>query len=105
MNIPKSLKQSRQFSVIMKKITELMSMKSPEKYLYLSFAIAYLLMPADIIPDLTPVVGWLDDLLVIVWSIDAIRRNVPFNEWKKSIKTRLTEWKHKMKRGENEQKE
>jgi len=30
---------------------------------------------------------------------------VPFNEWRKSIKTRLTEWKNKIKRGENEQKE
>jgi len=105
MNTQNNFKQKRQFSVIIKTVAELSTIDSSSKELYLSFAIAYLFMSVDFMPNLRPIIVWLDDLLVIVWSIDAIRRNVPFNEWRKSIKTRLTEWKNKIKRGENEQKE
>ena len=29
----------------------------------------YIASPVDIIPDFVPVAGWLDDLLVILWTI------------------------------------
>lgn len=43
-------------------------------------AVAYLLMPLDFLPDLLPVIGWLDDLLVLsgmlawVWQSFRARR-------------------------------
>jgi uncharacterized membrane protein YkvA (DUF1232 family) len=32
-------------------------------------AILYLLMPVDIIPDVAPVVGWLDDIMFLIGAL------------------------------------
>lgn len=37
--------------------------------LFLGVAIIYVLSPLDIIPDIIPVIGWLDDLLVGIGGI------------------------------------
>ena len=34
----------------------------------------YLLSPIDIIPDIIPIVGWIDDLIILIGGIYAIRR-------------------------------
>ena len=39
--------------------------------------VAYLLMPLDIIPDFIPVVGQLDDLLLIVLAVGLVLRLTP----------------------------
>lgn len=40
----------------------------------LAVALAYLFVPADVVPDAIPVVGWIDDLVVILAAIaNAIR--------------------------------
>ena len=39
-------------------------------------AIIYVISPLDLIPDFIPVVGWLDDLGVLVWAA----RQVFFNK-------------------------
>lgn len=39
-------------------------------------AMLYVISPLDLIPDLIPVVGWLDDLGVLVWAA----RQVFFNK-------------------------
>ncbi len=40
-------------------------------------AIAYLLFPADLIPDFIPVAGWIDDLLVMCLAIYMYRKEHP----------------------------
>lgn len=32
-------------------------------------ALAYALIPFDIIPDATPIIGFIDDLLVYLWAL------------------------------------
>ena len=36
----------------------------------------YLLSPIDLIPDFVPVIGQLDDLLLLMWLTKYVRRNV-----------------------------
>jgi uncharacterized membrane protein YkvA (DUF1232 family) len=33
--------------------------------LFVALAVLYVIMPADLIPDIAPVIGWLDDLGVV----------------------------------------
>lgn len=48
-----------------------------------ALGVAYLLFPFDFLPDLMPVVGWIDDLLVIVGVLSYV-----LNFRKKSLETR-----------------
>lgn len=39
--------------------------------------IAYLLSPIDLVPILVPIVGLLDDLIIVPWGISILVRNLP----------------------------
>jgi len=39
-------------------------------------AIAYFISPVDVIPDVIPVFGWLDDALVVAWTLHSISGDV-----------------------------
>lgn len=36
--------------------------------------LAYLLLPVDLVPDVVPVVGWADDVVVAVWVLRSVVR-------------------------------
>jgi uncharacterized membrane protein YkvA (DUF1232 family) len=40
-------------------------------------AIIYLLMPVDVIPDVAPVVGWLDDLVFLLSALAMLLGSAP----------------------------
>ncbi|WP_424354341.1 YkvA family protein [Methanobacterium sp. MBAC-LM] len=56
--------------------------------------IAYLLSPIDLIPDFIPVIGYLDDFLLITVGIPILLKMVPkeiMNEHRESAKTKFSE--------------
>lgn len=42
---------------------------------------AYALSPIDLIPDFIPVLGWLDDLLIVPLGLWTVRRMIPRDLW------------------------
>jgi uncharacterized membrane protein YkvA (DUF1232 family) len=38
----------------------------------LGFAAAYVASPIDIIPEFIPVIGWIDDVLLLVYALDSL---------------------------------
>jgi uncharacterized membrane protein YkvA (DUF1232 family) len=56
--------------------------------------IAYLLSPIDLIPDFIPIIGYLDDLLLITVGIPLLLRAIPkeiMDEHRKNAKSKLNE--------------
>ena len=45
-------------------------------YLTIAGAIAYVVLPADVIPDFIPIVGWIDDTFVLKMVIDSISEEI-----------------------------
>jgi len=90
-------KHSYQNNVHISKINALLNLISKSsnksKMLYLAFATFYFINPFDVIPDLAPVVGFLDDLLVCTTALECIKQMIPFGEFKKQIKTKLSQFK------------
>ncbi|MYA41650.1 MAG: DUF1232 domain-containing protein [Gemmatimonadetes bacterium] len=47
-------------------------------------AIVYFLMPIDVFPDFIPVGGFVDDVAVIIWVVDAVKEELAkFKEWER----------------------
>ena len=43
--------------------------------------VAYALSPIDLIPDFIPILGWLDDLLIVPLGLSVVRRLIPDPLW------------------------
>ena len=39
-------------------------------------ALGYLILPADLIPDFLPVVGYTDDLAALMWALYSVAKNI-----------------------------
>jgi uncharacterized membrane protein YkvA (DUF1232 family) len=40
----------------------------------LALLLGYLLLPIDLVPDVVPVLGWADDVVVVAWALRAVVR-------------------------------
>ena len=54
-------------------------------------ALGYLILPADLIPDFLPAVGYTDDLAALMWALYSVARNVT-PEVKIMARQKLGEW-------------
>ena len=54
-------------------------------------ALAYLVSPIDLIPDLTPFVGYTDDIAIIMWALARVAGCVD-SEVKRKTTKKLKEW-------------
>ena len=52
----------------------------PARLLAIAVA-AYALSPIDLIPDFIPILGWLDDLLIVPLGLSVVRRLIPDPLW------------------------
>ena len=65
-------------------------LKDPATPTWVRLAIAgglgYLILPADFIPDIFPLIGWLDDATVVAGVITAIRSRIKDRHWEQADK-------------------
>ena len=54
-------------------------------------ALGYLILPADLIPDFLPVVGYTDDLAALMWALYSVAKNIT-PEVKIMARQKLGEW-------------
>lgn len=54
-------------------------------------ALGYFILPIDLIPDMTPGVGYTDDMAALLWALHAVWSNVT-PEIEKKAKACLREW-------------
>lgn len=48
----------------------------------ITFAFAYVLFFLDLIPDFIPVVGWLDDMVVLTWLMNSLQGEIEsYRKW------------------------
>ncbi len=58
--------------------------------LLIAAGLVYFVSPIDIIPDFIPVLGYLDDMTIILWIANAIREDVEnYQEWESTYATTL----------------
>jgi len=70
----------------------MMSKNTPAKdKALIAGALAYFVSPIDIIPDGIPVVGFADDLVVLLFVLKTVRQNVT-DEIKNQAKAKLADW-------------
>ena len=54
-------------------------------------ALGYFILPLDLIPDITPGVGYTDDMAALLWALHAVWSNVT-PEIERKARARLKEW-------------
>jgi uncharacterized membrane protein YkvA (DUF1232 family) len=64
----------------------------------LALLLGYLLLPVDLVPDVVPVLGWADDVVVVAWALrtvvrragpEALERHWPGDEAGRDVVLRL----------------
>lgn len=64
--------------------------------LFAAITVTYALSPIDLIPDFIPVLGYLDDVVLLPALIALTIRFIPIDVWKKNQKKAEELWENKM---------
>ena len=64
---------------------------TPKTKLIIAAALGYFILPADAIFDLTPIIGYSDDLGVLIFALTQISSNIT-NEVRIKARTKLHNW-------------
>lgn len=54
-------------------------------------ALGYFILPLDILPDLTPIFGYSDDIAALLWALKTVWKNIT-PEIKDKARKKLSEW-------------
>jgi uncharacterized membrane protein YkvA (DUF1232 family) len=55
---------------------------SPKSVFRILFALCYLFFFVDLVPDFIPLIGWVDDIAVLVWVISSLKEEIEsFRKW------------------------
>lgn len=55
-------------------------------FAWMGLALAYLVMPFDLIPDVILLTGWLDDVVIVGWLLTRVdRRLAAYRDWKEGV--------------------
>lgn len=77
------------FILLYKMITDRNFKLSGKTKLAIAGALAYLVSPLDIIPDLIPVIGWIDDIFVLNFVKNSIKNDI--DRYKKYLESKNDE--------------
>jgi uncharacterized membrane protein YkvA (DUF1232 family) len=64
---------------------------SPKAKAIIVGALAYFISPIDVIPDVTPIIGYSDDLAILIAAVAAIGMEITQEE-KDMVNKKLTDW-------------
>ena len=54
-------------------------------------ALGYFILPLDVLPDLTPILGYSDDIAALLWALKTVWKNIT-PEIKDKARKKLSEW-------------
>ena len=66
----------KDFELLYKMITDKNYSISSKTKMVIMGALAYVILPIDILPDFIPVIGWIDDIFVLNMTIDSISEEI-----------------------------
>lgn len=70
------------FSMLRSVITGKYKMSNKRALLKIGFALCYIFLLTDFIPDFLPFIGWLDDITVAAWAMHSIKNEIEdFRKW------------------------
>lgn len=67
------------------------SMVDPKIRLWIAAGLGYFILPIDLIPDLAPLIGFTDDLSVLLMTLNRVRKNINDSHRQKARET-LSRW-------------
>jgi uncharacterized membrane protein YkvA (DUF1232 family) len=67
------------------------SQVNPKIRLYIGAGLGYFILPVDLIPDFAPILGFTDDLSVLLMTLNHVRKNITDAHRAKARET-LTRW-------------
>lgn len=95
--VKKYLEKYRNSKEVFDQFMKLMSFKNKKEFwIVLTFVATYIISPIDLIPDILPFSGFIDDAILIAAAIDMLRRNeASLSELKRSFKESFKKFKNK----------
>lgn len=81
------------FKLLLEMITDRTFQVSPSEWALIAGALAYVIMPIDVVPDFIPGLGWIDDTFVLAATVARLSEEIV--QYKSRMKSERRFSKHK----------